>query len=149
MIDFILTLDGTYSSDVTVDVSTADGTAIDSSDYTGQTASPVLITAGTTTATVTVTLLDDAVEEPDETFTLNLANAVNATIFTGTGTATITNDDVTPQLSIDSPTAGEGDGFVLFTVTADIANTVDMTVNVSTFGGTRPTPTTTNCSPAP
>lgn len=38
----------------------------------------------------------DTTVEPDETFSVVLSNAVNATIGDGTGVGTIGNDDVAP-----------------------------------------------------
>jgi outer membrane biosynthesis protein TonB len=52
--------------------------------------------AGETSKTVSVALVQDAVVEPDETFTLALSRAVNATLFDGQGVATIVDDDAAP-----------------------------------------------------
>src|SRR5437879_1296096 len=43
----------------------------------------------------------DSKNKPDETFTVTLSGATNATIAKGTGTGTIQNDDTQPALSID------------------------------------------------
>ena len=52
---------------------------------------------GTTSRKVSVAVLGDTAAEPDETFTVTLANAVNATLGTATATGgTITNDDAAP-----------------------------------------------------
>lgn len=51
------------------------------------------IAAGSTTATVTVRILADQIWEGDETFTVELSNAINAVIGDGVGVVTIVDDD--------------------------------------------------------
>jgi Calx-beta domain-containing protein/thrombospondin type 3 repeat protein len=80
------------SSDVTVVVKTADGSAHAGSDYVAFNQT-ITIPAGTTVYTVQVTVNGDHVVEPDETFTVNLSSPANATINRGTATITLTNDD--------------------------------------------------------
>ena len=46
----------------------------------------------------------DTTFEADETFTVQLSNAVNATISDATGTGTILNDDAQPSFAIDDVT---------------------------------------------
>ena len=43
----------------------------------------------------------DTTFEADETFTVHLSNAIDATISTADGTGTIVNDDAAPSFSID------------------------------------------------
>jgi hypothetical protein len=84
---------------------------------------------------LTVLVLGDAIEEPDEAFLVNLSGAVNAEISVGQGVGTITNDDTTPQLSIDDVTVTEGnDGSILagFTVTLSPSSSQTVTVNFAT-----------------
>ena len=83
------------NADVTVDFTTADGTAIAGgsgiaeNDY-GSTSGTVTIPAGSTSATVQVYVYGDNYQEGDEQFFLNLSNPDNAVILddTGVGTAT-------------------------------------------------------------
>ena len=77
---------------VTVDYATADGTATAGEDYTA-TSGTLTFAAGERTKTVSVPVLDDAVDEGSETFTLRLSNATGAHIADGEATGTITNDD--------------------------------------------------------
>jgi chitinase len=135
-----VSLDQPATSDVTVEVTTSGGSATAGDDYTALNAQVVTIAAGSTSATVPVTLLDDAVAEPDETFTITLSNASGAVIGTATATGTIENDD-TPQLSIaaaNSPLA-EGDSGsqnMNFTVSLDRVSLTDVSVNYATLDGT-------------
>jgi Calx-beta domain len=73
--------------------------------------------------------------ESDETFVVNLSNAVNAEIADGQGAGLITNDDVAPQLSIDDVTVAEGNVGptpAVFTVTLAPASSQTVTVNFAT-----------------
>lgn len=90
---FAVTLSRSSSLTVTVDYATADDTATAAgSDYTAA-AGTLTFAPGVTSQTVTVDLLGDTMDEPDETFYLNLANAVNATVSDNQGIGTITDDD--------------------------------------------------------
>ena len=78
-IDFAVTLDAASRGTVTVDYATSDGTATAGRDYTA--ASGTLTFArGETAKTVRVTVLDDAKDEGEETFTLRLSDASGATL---------------------------------------------------------------------
>ena len=67
---------------VTVDYATADGTATAGEDYTA-TSGTLTFAAGEKTKTVSVPILDDAVDEGEETFVLRLSNATGARIADG------------------------------------------------------------------
>ncbi|HYV10588.1 MAG TPA: choice-of-anchor Q domain-containing protein [Pyrinomonadaceae bacterium] len=77
---------------VSVDFTTANGTATAPSDYQSATGT-LTFTPGQVSRTIFVTINGDTTFEPDETFTLNLSNPVNATLARAQGTATIQNDD--------------------------------------------------------
>ena len=77
---------------VTVDYATADGTAKAGEDYTA-TSGTLTFAAGERTKTVRVPILDDAIDEGEETFKLRLSNARGARIGDGEATGTISNDD--------------------------------------------------------
>src|SRR5262249_5965502 len=87
---------------------TADGPATAGSDYQAQSGT-LSFAPGTTAQTVTVAVNGDIAVEADETFSVNLSNAVNATIARGTGTGTIVNDDANSvvQFSAASYTVAE------------------------------------------
>ena len=90
------------------------------------------IAANALTTTITVTLLDDNIEEADETFTVTLSEASGATISDATARGTIENDD-TASLSIAAPSAvTEGDSSsmnMVFTVTLDSLSAQQVTVD--------------------
>ena len=72
-VDFTVTMSRTRSETVAVDYGTSDGTATAGSDYT-TTSGTLTFAAGETTKTVSVPVLDDAIDEDSETFTLTLSN---------------------------------------------------------------------------
>ncbi|WDS35578.1 Calx-beta domain-containing protein [Pseudoxanthomonas sp.] len=98
---------------ITVDWSTADGTANAGSDYVAASGS-VTLAEGETSTTVSVTLIDDAITESDETFTVTLTNLVGeALLGSAKATGTIVNDDISltaihdiQGAGISSPIAG-------------------------------------------
>ena len=78
----------TASSDVTVNVATADGTATAGDDYTAV-SETVTIAAGATRASVQIPTTDDDADEGSETFTVTLSDPSGATLGSPT-TATVT-----------------------------------------------------------
>ena len=92
---FEVSLNRTFSGTahrVTVNYATADGTAKAGEDYTA-TSGSLTFAAGERVKTVRVPLLDDAIDEGEETFTLRLSNARGARIGDGEATGTIANAD--------------------------------------------------------
>ena len=135
---FTLTLSAAGTEPVTVAYTTADGTATAGSDYTGQ-SGVVTFNPGTTTQTIDVIVQSDMLDEANETFFVDLSGATNATIGDAHGTGTITDDDATPVLSINSVVVPEGDGGTtdaVFTVRLSEASGRTVTVNYSAVSGT-------------
>ncbi|MYG65107.1 MAG: hypothetical protein F4206_00040 [Gammaproteobacteria bacterium] len=91
-VEFRVTLGRAASNTVTVDYATADGTAVAGEDYTA-TRGTLSFAEGELEKTVSVPILDDALDEGSETFTLRLRNAQGAAIADGEATGTITNAD--------------------------------------------------------
>jgi len=92
---FTLALSRESGKLVTLDYATADGSAAAPSDYASR-SETIIFMPGETSKTVSVALVHDALVEPDETFTLALSRAVNATLSDGQGVATIVDDDAAP-----------------------------------------------------
>src|SRR4030095_16123414 len=117
-----------YPQAVTVNYTTANGTATAGSDYVA-TNGLVTFAPGTTSQNITVRVIGDQVNEVNETFFVNLSNPTNASIADGQGLGTITNDDSSPTLSISDVSLAEGDsgstdaGFVV-TLSAASGQTV-------------------------
>ena len=72
-LDFAVTLSRAATGPVSVDYATEDGTATAGADYTA-TSGTLTFAAGETAKTVSVALLDDAIDEGKETFKLKLSN---------------------------------------------------------------------------
>ena len=132
---FTVTLSVASSLEVSVDWKTSNGTATAGADYEERSGS-LRFDPLETEQTITVTLLEDALDEADETFTVTLANPANATLADGTATGLITDNDAAPALSIADAQAPEGAGKVAFTVTLGAASSLEVSVDWKTFDGT-------------
>ena len=91
-IDFAVSLSRAASGQVSVTWATADGSATAGEDYT-HTSGKLRFDPGETERMVRVPVLDDAIDEGEETFTLRLVNASGAVIADGVATGTIENSD--------------------------------------------------------
>ena len=131
---FVVTLDTAGIQTVTVDYATGDGTATAGSDY-AATSGTLTIAAGLLKGTITAPILDDTLVEADETFTLTLSDAVNASISEGVATGTIVDDDE-PTLSIEDVSVGENAGTAIFVVTLDTAGIQTVSVDYAATDGT-------------
>ncbi|MFN9672406.1 MAG: Calx-beta domain-containing protein, partial [Microcystis sp.] len=74
-----VTVDNPNPQPITVNYTTAPINATANVDYTSQTG-PLTIAPNTSTATISIPILNDNLNEPDEAFTVTLSNPVNATI---------------------------------------------------------------------
>ncbi len=91
-LEFTVTLSRAASGTVTVDYATRNGTATAGEDY-SFTRGTLSYAAGELEKTVSVPLLDDAIDEGEETVTLKLMNPQGAVIGDGEATGTIENSD--------------------------------------------------------
>lgn len=98
-LNFHVNLSTPAGSDVTVSYATADGTAKAGKDY-DATSGTVTIPAGSTSATVPVTVLSDLVREADETLSLTISAPSYGTLGDATATGTILNDDTRVGISL-------------------------------------------------
>ena len=134
---FTVTLSTPSSQAVTVNYTTADGTAAAGSDYTA--ASGTLTFApGETSQTITVAVLGDVVDELDESFAVELSGPVNAGLADAAGVGTILEDDAA-LLTIGDVSLTEGDSGAVnavFTVSLSMTSDQTVTVNYATADGT-------------
>ena len=89
---FSVALDGPNASPVTVDFTTASGSAISGNDF-ASTADTLTFAPGQTTQTILVPTLNDAADRRTKTFTVNLSNPVGGVITDGQGIGTILDDE--------------------------------------------------------
>ena len=99
---FTVSLDPATDARVTVEYATADtagqpDAATAGEDY-GHTSGRLEFAPGELEKTVRVPILDDALEEPDETFALRLSNPSGAALEVGTATGTIVDNDAPLQV---------------------------------------------------
>ena len=95
---------------VTVDFATLDGTAGAGTDYIAKSGT-LTFKPNVTEGVIDISVMTDTLKEPDETFSVVLSNPKNATITTGTGVATIRNDDTylfIPSDGYETPTTYTG-----------------------------------------
>ena len=137
-LSFDVTLNTASGKEITLDYATADDTATAGSDYT-QTNETLTFSAGETTKTIDVPVLEDGSPEEDETFTVTLSKAVNVTIGDSTGTGTILDDDPVPAaLSIEDVEGLESRAALRFpvTLTGDREAGTTVTVDYATSDAT-------------
>ena len=90
---------------------------------------------GETARTLTVQVLGDTLDEPDEIYFVDLVGPTNATIADYRGVGTIIDDDAAPTLAIDDLTLAEGDTGTtdaVFTVSLSGASGRTVTVDFAT-----------------
>ncbi|WP_162782219.1 putative Ig domain-containing protein [Arenimonas caeni] len=128
---------------VTFDIATANGTATAGVDYVANSLTGQTIPAGSSTYTFTVQVNGDTLNEPSETFFVNVTNVVNAVVTDGQGVGTIVNDDPLPSLSINDVSVVEGNAGTVnavFTVSLSAASGQTVSVNYATADGTATQP---------
>jgi CSLREA domain-containing protein len=123
-----------------VNYSTSNGSAEAGADYTATSATVTFAPGDFTPKTINVPILEDTIDEANETFALTLSVPVNATLAgPTTATVTITDNDPTPALSISSVSQAEGDaGTTTFNFVVSLSNpsAATVTVNYATANGT-------------
>ena len=140
-LNFAVTLSNTNKDPVTVNYTSADGTATAGSDYTASNGS-LTFPAGTLTQTIVVPVAGDNIVEANETLTITLSAPIGATLGTALATGTITNDD-TAVLSLNSPSQLEGNaGNTPMNFIATLSNPVQggVTAVVNTADGNNANP---------
>ena len=128
---FAVTLSNAGSLEVTATYATMNGTAMARQDYEAATGT-LRIAPGETKGTITVPILEDNVKEEDETFTLALSGAQNASLGSATGTGTIVDNDAVPTLSIGDIAMQESGASAAFTVTLSEQTTMAVRVEYAT-----------------
>jgi hypothetical protein len=149
-VSFTVTLSETSTKTVSVSWSTIDGSAKAAGIVSGETdyapgSGTFSFAPGETSKTITVSLRSDALDEPDETFDVELSSAVNGTISKSRGTCTITDDDAPPTIAINDVSLSEGASGAsktfVFEISLSAASGRAVTVNWVTANGTALAPT--------
>ncbi len=138
---FVVTLDRPSGAEVTVGYATADPAGspdpvaeagIDYDSVSGT----LTFAPGEVSRTIRVPIIDDDLDEPDETFALVLADLQGATLGRGSALGTILDDDEPPALSIAGDTGPEDVGELVFSVTLMARAPTEVTVNYATMDDT-------------
>ena len=145
-VTFTVSLSTASSQTVVVGWVISDGTATAGEDYTAVMTGSVTFTPGDALSqTITVTILDDAVDESDETFEVRLINVQNAilvgggTTFSAMGTI-VDNDDPPvvsmPQIRVMPASQIESGGNMVFSVRLSKASVQTVTAECKTLNVT-------------
>ncbi len=141
---FTVSLSQAATAAVSVDYATIDGTATAGGvaatggrDYLAA-SDTVTFAIGEISKQVSITVYSDTLNEANETFTVELINAVGAPVLDPQGVGTITNDDTAPTISVGNATVTEGAAGVRsasFVVSLSKSSGRDITVDFDTNDG--------------
>jgi predicted outer membrane repeat protein len=136
------TLSEPNTQPVTVQFQLVSGTAVAPADYVAA-AGLLSFAPGTTTGPVVpLDIVEDALDEDNETFTIVLSNPVNASVGAG-GVVTILDDDAAPTMSAVDCIAAEGtgpNGSCTLTASLSAVSGKQVTVAYATMDGTASAP---------
>jgi 5-hydroxyisourate hydrolase-like protein (transthyretin family) len=150
LVSVVVKLSSVAVQDVTIPYSVT-GTATDPADFTINT-SPLVIPAGQSSGTITISVVDDQLVEDDETMILTLGTPTNAALgVSSVDTLTIRDNDFIPTVSfsVASQNANEADGTALLTVNLSAASQSNVTIPFSVLGGTASSPGDYSLSSSP
>jgi uncharacterized repeat protein (TIGR01451 family) len=137
---FEVTLDAPSGLVVTVGWETSDGTAQAGPDYVDADGT-VEFAPGETSKQVSVSLVDDTVDEDDESMELLVTGTTNAgPTLDGEAVGTILDDDQPPPVSVGDVTVDEDAGVAVVTVTLAHSSGLPVTVGYQTADGTATAP---------
>jgi glucose/arabinose dehydrogenase len=139
-IQVTVTRTGGTSGAATVNYATGNGTASAGSDYTAASGT-LSFAAGETSKSFNITIINDSVNEPDETVNLTLSNVTGSAVLgtPGNSVLTITDNDPVPTLSIAGVSINEGNSGTsnaLFTVSLSAASGRPISVAYATADAT-------------
>ena len=135
-IQFVVKLGAATTSSVTVDWQTFPGTATADEDYATGNGRLTFVPGGLLEQSVNVSIIDDNIDERDETFTVVLSNVQNALVEDGRATGSIMDDDAQPRLRISNTEGLEDNGALVFAVHLDRPSARAVRVNCATAPGT-------------
>ncbi|NTW01615.1 MAG: hypothetical protein HGA19_09925, partial [Oscillochloris sp.] len=142
-INFVVTLDKVSTlENISIAYKTVDGTATSGSDFTGTLTGTLLISTNHLTGTISIPLINDTIDEVDESFTIELLPAsslsVNSPFNVTTATGTIKDDNDPPSdiaLSASSVDENQTSGTTIGTLSATDADSTNFTYSLVTGTG--------------
>lgn len=102
-VTYTVTLSRSDTRVITVDYATANGTATAGLDYTTRTGT-LTFNSGVTSQSINIPILNDSINEVNETFTLTLTSPTNANLGTRTSVTTTISDTLTASVTTTLPT---------------------------------------------
>jgi len=136
---FTVTLSITPGQTVSVDYTTADGTAKAGSDYVSKANVLTFPADGATVQTFTVSIMGDILDEFDEAFSVQLSNPQNAVLGQDIAIGTIKDNDTTAVTIGSSANLMEGDSgttLVNLTLALSLLSDHDVSIRYNTINGT-------------
>jgi Ca2+-binding RTX toxin-like protein len=130
-VTYIVTLSSASNQTISVNYATANGTATAGLDYTA-TIGTLTFAPGVTSQVINIPILNDSLNEADETFTLTLSSPTNASIGAVTKVTTTITDTLTASVTTTLPANVEN---LTLTGTAAINGTGNAGNNVITGNG--------------
>ncbi len=146
---FEVTLSEFFGEVVTVAFTTANGSATAGSDYATTSGTLTFDPAdGIKTKQIMVPINGDCLIESDETLTVNLSNAANASIIKASGTGTILNDDLPGALQFSAAnfSVNENGGTATITITRSGGAGDSVSVNYAASNGSANSPADYNAT---
>ncbi|MEK7465232.1 MAG: Calx-beta domain-containing protein [Patescibacteria group bacterium] len=140
---FTVSLTDASAQTITVDYTTADGTATAGSDYTAATGT-LTFSPGQTSKTVSITIFGDTIYEGNETFTVTLSNAspTSTPISTAIGTGTILNDETISTIQFNGVNISNSETTTSYSIPLVLSPASGSTVTVSYATSGTAVPTT-------
>ncbi|MFM6603070.1 MAG: Calx-beta domain-containing protein, partial [Dolichospermum sp.] len=105
-VTYTVTLSNASTQTITVQYATANGTAIAGSDYTS-TSGTLTFDPGVTSQVINIPILNDSLNEANETFTLNLTTPTNATLGAAKKATTTITDTLSASVTTTLPSGVE------------------------------------------
>ncbi|MBD1211468.1 MAG: peptidylprolyl isomerase [Dolichospermum circinale Clear-D4] len=102
-VTYTVTLSRSDTRVITVNYATANGTATAGLDYTSRTGT-LTFNSGVTSQSINIPILNDSINEVNETFTLTLTSPTNANLGTQTSVTTTISDTLTASVTTTLPT---------------------------------------------
>jgi hypothetical protein len=134
---FPVTLSVAHREIVSVDYVVSPGSALAGSDYVAAASGTLLFAPGETSQTISVSIVGDVLPESDETFSITLTVATNASIDVPTATGLIQNDDGALQIQDASVLEGHaGTRSLSFPVSLAAPSILPITVDFTVVSGT-------------
>ncbi|MCL6501490.1 MAG: DUF4214 domain-containing protein [Pirellulales bacterium] len=135
---FRVSLSAPSNAVVTVQFQTQSHTAGSFSDF-SPASGVVMFQPGQVQQTISVTILDDGLDEDDETFFVSLSSPTNAVLGRSQATGVVVDDDPPPTITVNAPTVFEPDSGVamlIFSIGLSAPSSRTVRVDVQTADGT-------------